>query len=397
MTDTEQHQEAALGDWDPLAPEHVADPTANLDEVRRRCPVAYSEQFGGFWSLLRHRDVVAAARDTARFSSEPQFAVPKLNMGVQWVPQQADPPLHRHYRRIVNPYFLNSRLQSFRPTLERIANELIDGFVDRGEADLAHEFNRPLPATALCLLLGRPTDDAAAIDRWTRELVRCGAEGDMPGIMALYDEMMAFARDWMAQRRAEPGDDLMSGLLAAEIEGRPLTDDEIVGTFLTLVNAGHNTVTNTLGSAQLCLAEDPALADRLRRSPELVPAAVEEFVRLAGAVQGLARTTTVEVEVGGRTIPAGSPVVLMFAAASRDEEVFDAPTELRLDRRPNAHANFGVGIHKCVGEHLARLELAVGLTELLRRIPRFEVAGEVAVAQWPTIGVYSLPVRFPAA
>lgn len=384
-------------DWDPLAPEHMTDPTKGLDEVRERCPVAFSEQFGGFWSVLRHADVVAVARDTERFSSAPQFSVPKLDTGIPWVPQQADPPMHRHYRRIVNPYFFNSRLDSFKPVLADIANSLIDGFVERGEADLAREYNRQLPATALCLLLGVSTDHASMFDRWTRELVRCGAEYDMAGIMALYDEMIGFATEWMHQRRADPTDDVMSGMLAASIDGRPLTEDEIVGMFLTLVNAGHNTVTNTLGSAQLHLARFPELRQQLIDDPSLIPHAVEEFVRLFGAVQGLARTTNTDVEIGGRTIPAGSPVVLMFAAASRDGAVFDRPTECVLDRPSNPHVSFGAGIHKCVGEHLARIELIVGIRELLARIPHYEVSGDIAVAQWPTIGVYSLPVRFATA
>lgn len=383
-------------DWDPISAESIADPVAEHRRMRHGCPVVHSEQFGGFWALFRHNDIVGAARDTGTFVSAPTFSWPKLDIGVPWVPLQADPPHHQVYRKIITPFFRGSRLAEFEPILRQYTNKFIDAFIDRGEVDVAEELNIPVPATALCLLMGLPLDNWSNLNRWTVDLVAAGARGDMEALTAVYDEMFAFVDEWSARRRAEPTDDLMSAMLAGEIDGRPLNDGEIQGMFVLLLTAGHETTSNNLSSAMRHLASRPDQRERLRADPDLMPSAVDEFVRLGSPVQGLARTTTRDVEVDGTTIPAGSPVVLMFASGSRDESVFDDADECVLDRDTRKHLSFGSGIHRCIGEPLARIEMRVVLTEWLRRVESWDVAGEPEPAMWPAIGYHKLPITFTA-
>lgn len=385
----------ASNDWDPLSPENAADAPAVHAEMRERCPVAHSEQFGGFWSLFNYDDIVAAARDTATYVSAPTFSVPKLDLGFPWIPLQSDPPLHRQYRGMLNPFFLRSRLEGFEPKLRDLTVSYMDSIMAvEGPVDIAQALNVPLPAAALCMLMGRPVEHAKIFHQWVVELTRCGRVGDMEGLGELYEQMSVYAQQWAEESRANPSDDLMSALVAAEVDGRPLSDAELNGMFVLTANAGHETVSNTLGCAMVWLAEHPEDLDTLASNPDLMPTALEEFVRYAGAVQGLARTTTRDVQVGERDIPAGSEVVLMFGSGSRDEKEFEAADRCVLDRAPNHHLGFGIGAHRCIGEHLARIELRVVLEEFVKRVGSVSVIdSESDKTLWPAHGYHSLTVE----
>lgn len=393
--DERQPETTPASDWDPIGPDNIADPVSVHRQMRGECPVAYSEQFGGFWSVFDYADIVRVARETDDFISAPQFMVPNLDVGgVPWVPLQADPPMHRQYRKIINPFFVASRLESFEPRLRQVTNELIDTFAARGHADLATELNIPLPATAICLLLGLPDTAWIKFHEWTIGIVAAGNRGDHQALADVFDDLFAFAREWMGQRRAEPSDDVMSAMLAAEVDGRPLTEQEIFGMFVLLASAGHETTSNALSSAMHYLATHPEDRRRLREEPELMPTAVEEFIRVFAPVQGQGRTTAKDVTIGDRTLPSNQPIMLMFASGSRDEKKFERPDECIIDRNDKSHVSFGIGIHRCMGEHLARLEMRVVLETLLQRIPDFEIDGPTEGAMWPAIGFHKLPVRF---
>ena len=381
-------------DWDPMTPENYLDPVSVHRELRNRCPVAHSEQFGGFWALFSRDDIVAATKQPEIFSSVPAITIPAFSVAdAPWVPLQSDPPQHRQYRKIINPFFYASRLESFEPELLRLTNDFIDDFIERGEADIVEELNLRLPATAICLLLGLPVDSWRQIHEWTVTIIAAANSGDFETVGATYAAMYEFADQWMEERRAHPGEDVMSALVTAEIDGRPLTQSEIRGAFTLLVIAGHETTSNALGNAMYLFATQPEVADRLRKNG-IDDAAMEELVRYCCPVQGMARTTTADVEMGGRVIPAGSPVALMFGSGSRDEHTFAQPDAFDPDREAHQPLTFGWGPHRCMGEQLARMELKIVLETVLERLEGLELAGEPKPCLWPSIGFHGLPVRF---
>lgn len=382
------------GDWDPLGEHSLTAPEECDGRMRRECPVAYSDRWGGFWSLFTHEDVAHAVRDTTTYVSTPTQSWPPMDTGAPWLPLQSDPPLHRQYRTPLIPFFRGERVASFEPRIAELTNELIDAFADRGSADVAAELTIPLPAMGMCLLLGLPEENWRHFYRWTTTIVDAGTNGDLLAIGAAFAEITEFADRWIAARRAEERDDVVHAMLGSRVDGRPWTDAEMRGTFTLLFAAGHQTTADALAYAIRHLATHPDDRRRLRDDPGLLPQATVEFVRLSSPIRSLARTTTRDVELRGRTIPAGSPVTLMWGAASRDEAVFDEPDEFRPERDNRRHLSFGSGVHRCLGEELAKLEIRVVLRELLRRIPDFALDGDGVRSSWPTNGWHSLRLTF---
>lgn len=388
--------EQRTSDWDPLSERSVRCPAEHDNEVRQKCPVAWSDQWDGFWGAFSHEAISQIARDTDSFISAPTQTWPPMNTGAPWLPLQSDPPVHRQYRKPLVPFFRGERVASFEPRITELANELIDKFAGRGHADFAFDLNIPLPAMGICLLLGLPEKDWEYFYRWTTTIVESSATGDMEAIGTCFQEVVAFADNWIAERRNESRDDIVDAMLRSEVDGRPLTDNEIRGTFTLIFSAGHQTTADALTSAMIYLAEHPEDRRRLVEHPELLPAATVEFIRLAAPIRALARTAAKDTEVSGRLIKAGEPVTLMFGAGSRDETVFENPDAFDPERDNRRHLAFGTGIHRCIGEELAKLEVRVVLQELLKRIPDWELDGEGDRSSWPTNGYHKLPVRFPA-
>jgi cytochrome P450 len=382
-------------DWDPASELSVNRPEDNDGQMRRTCPVAYSGQWGGFWSLFRHEDVTRAVRDTDSFLSTPTQVWPPMNTGAPWLPLQSDPPAHRQYRQPLVKFFRGERVLSFEPKITALTNQLIDGFIGQGSVDIARELNIPLPAMGMCLLLGLPESDWTYFYRWTTTIVDASTTGDMAAIGACFTEITDFADRWIVSRREDDKDDVVGAMLKATIDGQPWTDNEIRGTFILLFSAGHQTTADALTYAVRHLAAHPGDRRRLAENPDLIPDATVEFVRLSAPIRALARTTARDVEIGERTIPASSPVTMMWGAASRDETVFDCPDEFRPERDNRQMIAFGSGIHRCLGEELAKLEIRVVLRELLRRIPDFEIEGDGVRSSWPTNGYHSLLLKFP--
>lgn len=386
--------QVVTNDWDPLEPGGKS--AAEQDgEMRHTCPVAHSDTWGGFWSLFRHEDISHAVRDTDTFISAPTQVFPPMDTGAPWLPLQSDPPSHRQYRLPLLPFFRPERVAGFEERLVELTNSLIDDFIDAGEADVAAKLNIPLPAMGMCLLLSLPESNWEHFYRWTTTIIDCSVEGDIDGIRDCFAEISDFANTWVAERREVSKGDVVDAMLQAEIDGRPWTENEIQGTFVLLFSAGHQTTADALSYAMHHLATHPEDRRRLCEHPELIANAVVEFVRLSAPIRALARTTTREVEVNGRTIPEGQPVVMMWGSGSRDEEVFDHPDEFDIDRDNRKHLCFGFGIHRCLGEELARLEISVVLREFLARIPDFELAGDSVQSSWPANGFHNLPIRFP--
>jgi cytochrome P450 len=381
-------------EWDPTAYEDVADRMAQMADIRRRCPVAYTEARGGQWTVSRYKDLVAVASDPATFSNgkAPRF-------GRRLPPLEVDPPEHSIFRRALQSFWLPSRMRKLEPSIQAATDSLLHPLLERGEGDLARGLAYPLPVMALCAQLDISFEHWEQVKTWAEESL--GAESPDAEERALakvaHDHLMSLASRIVSERRLnprDPEDDITSAMLALEIDGEPIDDDLVAGVLRLLISAGHNSTTNALGNTFLYLATNQDAQDALRAAPEKIPVAVEELLRWESPVQEMPRWATADAEIHGRSIREGDRLGMLWAAGNRDEEIFPEPDACILDRKPNRHLAFGYGIHTCIGAPMARMELKIAVRELLSRTRRFEVAGEVVRKPYHHMGVSHLPTAF---
>jgi len=384
-----------MSDFDPLAPETFTSFHEEFTELRQRCPVAHSDAYNGFWALTRYDDVVAAVKDPELFTTTVQNVVPKLAFTGRRPPLHLDPPEHTPYRTALNPYFTSERMAELEPRLREVIGGLLQPIVDAGGGDICEDFTYRLPGYVFAEFFNLTPELGLRIREASRAFnlaVQDFVDEEVKRTsLALYE----IAREIIAMRRAEPldpADDPATGLLRTG-----LPEDMLLGTIRQFIVVGMIAPSVFIGSMVIHLAEHEDLQRQLREDPSLVPAAVEEYLRLLTPYRGFARTPTRDVEIRGRVIPKDDPVAVVFASANRDEDVFPDPHRFILNR-PNIrqHVAFGVGPHRCAGAPLGRLMLRLTLEELLARASRIDVVGEPRMTRWPEWGTLSVPVRLAA-
>jgi cytochrome P450 len=374
--------------WDPQDPEVLQDQRAAYDEMRTHCPVAHSEVMG--WSLFDHADVTAVAGDPIAFSS----ATRRLA-----IPNGMDPPQHTDYRGALEPYFSAERLAAFEPRSRQIARDLIAAMRDRDQVEAIAEFVDPFAHQALCAFMGWPVEDWNRISGWTHGNLDAAFRKDREAGARLAREFAAYVTDILRERRAEGrSSDMMSDLTRLTVRGTPLDDEQIVGLLRTWT-AGHGTVAAALGIVIRYLAEDVELQARLWLEPGLIEAAVWEILRTDGPLVSNTRTASQDAEIGGQLVRAGERISLMWMAANRDPAAFTDPEHVVVERRHHDNLLFGAGIHHCLGESLAILNVRVAVEEMLREVDRFELATPRALARavYPSNGLKELPLRLRTA
>ncbi len=347
-----------------------ADPVGCYDALRSRGRAFWSPLLGGFWVLTRYDDVRAVLQDPEVWSSR-DSAIPARE--VRLLPVNLDPPEHTKYRRIVNGPFSPTSVAGLEEDVRGVTRALMDeieaGLADGDEVDLLEDFAKPLPSRIFCAIFGLPVDQWREFVGWTEQVLH---SSDLEARAAATAQLRAYLAELIVARREAPRDDLLSLLVAAEVDGVRLTDAELVDFAHTLFTAGLDTVTNAIAFVLRHLGEHPRERRRLVDEPDLAAAAVEEYLRLYGFVQ-LTRTATRDTTVGGVQVRRGERVLLPLASAGRDETEFGPLDEVDLERHPNRHLAFGAGPHRCVGSHLARLELQVVVQEWHARFPAYEV------------------------
>jgi cholest-4-en-3-one 26-monooxygenase len=372
--------------------------------LRRHAPVfRHREANGpGFWAITRHADVVRISRDPATFTQAPSLFIEDLPPGnLRDHPDvmiNMDPPRHTRFRALVSKGFTPRVIQHLEGRIREVVTDLIDAFAGRGTVDFVSGFASELPLRIILELVGVPREDQAQMLEFSTRFFGAldpdyqGGPVDLETIML---NMHSAAHRLAEARRREPKDDMLSALMAAEVDGQKLSYAEFGGFFRLLLSAGHDTTKNLLSNGLLALIEHPGERRRLLAAPSLIPSAVEEMLRFAPSAFYFRRSAARDTEVRGQKIAAGDKVVLWYAAANRDEEVFRDPDTFDVGRTPNEHLTFGVGTHYCLGPALARLEARVAFEELLRRLPDVELAGPVTRLRSNWIhGVKSMPVRF---
>jgi len=386
----------------PFSLDHGRSLHAWLARMRRDRPV-HRDPWTGVWTLYRYADVAAAAADASAFSSETWRLSPG-GLGTQALTvgnlTAMDPPRHRLLRNLVSPWFTARAVARLAPRIEQIAEELLDRVADQDGMDLVQGLSRPLPVMVISDLLGLPRSDCDQLGDWADRLMSFdGTDArDLAAQQRSADiqrTVLDYLRGQFRRRQAAPGDDLISQLTRADIEGQRLGEDEAVNFVNLLLLAGHVTTTQMLANLVLSLDEHDLLG-AVRDGPALIPGAIEETLRYRPVISSNMRITTRPVTVAGQSVPARQFVSLSFLSANRDEQQFPEPDRFDVRRHPNRHLGFGHGIHYCLGAPLAHLEIAIALRALLCRFPTCKVAGgQILYYEMPgVVGPRSLPVVF---
>ena len=361
-----------------ITSDFAAQPQPVYRELVTKCPFA-RQALLGTPVLSRYADVLWALRHPEIFSSEMEMHM-ALGTERPMIPQQIDPPAQTKFRKILDPRFSKKRMLEIAPDVRRHANELIDAFLVRGECEFDREFAVPLPCTAFLSLMGLSQSELPRFLRIKDMIIRPQTLMESPTLEAAQAmrkeagrQIYAFFGDVIDERRRNPGSDMVSYLLETEIDGQRLTREEILDVSFLLILAGLDTVTATLGCNIAYLAANPAQRRRLVEKPELIPAAVEELLRWETPVTAVPRLVKQDVEIHGATLKKGEMVTLLIGASNVDGTEFTEPERVDFERERNKHLAFGGGPHRCLGSHLARLELEVALQVWHERIPDYRI------------------------
>jgi len=393
---------------DLLSPDSFASgqPHGQFDWLRTNQPVAWHDEpnGAGFWAVTRHADVWAVDRDFQTYSSEPTIMITDPladagSFGPHKMMLMMDPPEHTGFRKLIRSEFTEPAARLRGERIRQLARQIVDAVIERGECDFVDQVAGEMPSFVIAELMGLPLEDGRELYKLT-EIIHTAPEALPPGAGGqAVMKMFEYGSKVIAEKRARPGDDLASKLLACEVDGRRLEDMEFLLFFLLLVDAGGDTTRNLLSGGLLALMDNPdqyawLMADLDAR----LPTAREELLRWTSPVIYMRRTAKHDAELAGQRIRAGDKVVMYFGAANRDPAVFERPDALDLSRAENPHIAFGTGPHGCLGQHIARIEIDAMLREVLTRMKAFELAAPV---EWLPSNFISgpkvMPLKFRAA
>ena len=380
--------------YDIFAPEYIKNPFPIWDELRDQCPVAHTDLWGGSWMPTRYEDLFNIARDIQHFSSRdvlvaPGGAGPQGEEADESIPEElrdynlgappitSDPPEHTWARRLLLKPFSAKEIDKWVPETRELCRTLIDDIIENGQADAAVDYAQQIPPRVIASMLGIPKEMSSTFTEWVRGALELGLTNvDVQG--EAMRNIYLYLWERIQEHKEHPKDDLISYLLSAKVAGEPVPEPHVLGTCFLLLLAGIDTTWSSIGSALWHLAQHPEDRARLVAEPELMPTAVEELLRAYSPVT-MARVVTEDYEYNGCKMSEGDKLLMNFPAANRDPEKFKDPDKVIIDREENPHIAFGVGIHRCAGSNLARMEMRVALEEWLARIPEFRLADPEAV------------------
>ncbi len=376
------------------------DPFSWYREMRGSRPVYYDSE-NELWDVFRYDDTQRILMDPATFSSEvaQRMMTDEEKKQVTGEPSilNLDPPRHRQLRSLVTQAFTPRTVARLEGRVTAIVDEYLDKVASMGRMDIIADLAYPLPVTVIAELLGVPTSDQAQFKHWSDTVVSTSREEAMQA----FKEMGQYFGRITKERRADPKEDLISELIAAQVDGQHLTDGELISFYVLLLVAGNETTTNLLGNALWCFDEHPETMEELRANPALLPSAIEEVLRYRSPVQRLIRIASSDVVIRGHEIKAGQLVSPWLGSANRDPDQFPDAETFKIDRTPNRHVAFGHGIHFCVGAPLSRLEAKIALDMLLKRFKDIKRDRSVSLQRIPAasafFGVQALPVTFTRA
>ncbi len=415
MTDKNRNENGCpvhdwASDYDVMDEGYTRDPGPVWQELRGKCPIAHTTRWGGSWMPTRYEDIQELAKMVPTLSSRTVTVIPPdpalreeliadlKAYGTENPPITADPPEHSPFKRLILPFFSPRAVAGYQQMTEDLCNSLLDTLVARRKAgdtlcDGAVEYAQQIPPRVIAFILGIDLARADEFTRWTQELLELG-QTDSRLRMEARHKIRDFFFEEVAKRRENPTDDVISSLLAAEVEGEKLSDHQVAGICNLLLVAGIDTTWSSIGSALYHFATHREDRRRIAAEPDLLPTAIEELLRFYSPVT-MARKVTEEIDFQGAEMKPGDKVLMTFPAANRDPDVFERPDEVVLDRQQNRHIAFGTGIHRCAGSNLARMELQVALRLWFERFPEFELVSEEGVtwAGGQVRGPRNVPIR----
>ena len=400
MTKSEIHRSAApVTDWatdfDHARSEYNENAPEIWAELRTGCPIAHTDRYGGAWLPVRHADVSQIAYDTEHFTSESvvvKWARPEGSRPIGGAPPiTSDPPFHHEARRLILPAFNQQKVAALEPEIRRFCRQLIDNMGNADVIDAADQYAKHIPPAVIAQMLDLPVEDGDKFREFVHTALESIAE-DQDVQQLGWQKLDEYLDLRITERSQNLGEDLLSYLLQAKIFDRQLSPEHVRGTVALLLIAGIDTTWSAIGASLLHLATHPKDLARLVAEPDLIPIAIEEFLRAYAPVT-MARVVAKDVEVGGCPMKQGDWVLLPFPAANRDPQVFENADEVIIDREVNRHAAFGLGIHRCIGSNLARLEMRVAIEEFIARFPEFAVDESIRVT-W-SVGQVRGPRRLP--
>jgi cytochrome P450 len=384
-------------DLDPLETFDLYDPAVadglydTLAGARERCPVSHSSANGGFFLVSRYEDVKTILTDDDTFRSSPGKALP-LRQTQPMPPLDTDPPMHREFRVLLNRFFSRRGLEPYEAAIRDIARATVDTWIEAGTCEFVEDYGNPFTATVLAKII-LAVDDLEEIRRVQHLVESVGTAN----AATAWQELAAFVTTLLQEREraAEQPDDVLGAILHGTVDGRSLTESERIGTTVVLLLGGLDTTQSAMSNIMCRLAQDRDLQERLGASG-LTAAALEEFLRIDSPVTALARHVATDTVLGGVELHPGDHVLVHYASANRDEAVFDEPDQLDLERDKNPHAAFGLGIHRCIGLHLARMSIAASFEEILDRVEDIRVAPGAEIHFTPGIVRHpkALPITF---
>ncbi len=386
-----------INDFDHTDPRWTEDPYPLWDKMRGASPVVHTNRFQGCYMPTTYEAVRQISHDTEHFSSRRVIVRderPEVQKNAA-PPITSDPPEHKPAKQLLLPPFTPDAMKRLEPRVRAICNELIDQFISDGQCDAATRYTKHIPVRTICYMLGIPESDSDLFIKWIHQILELSIKDESMLVQAV-QEMTAYFSEHIEARRKRPGDDLISYLLnARDKNGQPLEDSHVMGTVRLTLIAGIDTTWSAIGASLWHLAKTASDRKRLLAEPQLMPTAVEELLRAYAPVT-MAREVVKETTIEGCPVKPGNMVLLSFPAANRDPAAFPDADKVVLDRRENRHAAFGLGVHRCVGSNLARMEITVALEEWLKRIPEFRLdpAGKVAWSQGTVRGPRQLPILF---
>ena len=382
-------------DFDQTDPRWTENPFPIWEELRATSPVVHTERFLGCYLPTTFEAVKQIAYDTEHFSSRRVVVRDVRPEPAPAPPITSDPPEHKPAKQLLLPPFTPDAVKKLEPRVRAICNELIDEFIEDKGCDVAGRYAKHIPVRTIAHMLGIPEADSDFFIKWIHEILELGIK-DQAILMQAVQEMGEYFAGHIEHRKKHPTDDLISTLMnARDKNGQPLSDVHVLGSLRLLLIAGIDTTWSAIGASLWHLAKTPADRERLVAEPELLPSAIEEFLRAYSPVT-MAREVMKETTISGCPVKPGNMLLLSFPAANRDPAVFPDADKVVIDRKQNPHAAFGLGIHRCVGSNLARMEMTVAIEEWLKRIPDFTLdpAGKVTWSEGTVRGPRQLPVLF---
>ena len=387
-------------DWDHTDPQWVNDPYPIWQDLRTRCPVAHTDRYGGGWFPTTHEVVSAIANDTDRFTSRlvvvthnkyPEGAPPAPIGGAP--PITSDPPFHSIARRLLLPAFAPGPINALEPQIRALCRQHLDGLVGEEFIDAATQYAQFIPPGVIAHMLGFPPEDGEQFRDFVHVVLDL-IDLDPEVRASLFLPMAEYLDRQIAEHLVNPRDDLTNYLLNVEVAGEKLAPEHVRGSMVLILIAGIDTTWSAIGSSLWHLASHPDDLARLVNEPDLMPVAIEEFLRFYAPVT-MARLVKHDMDYLGCPMKQDDWILLGFPAANRDPDVFEDADKFIIDRAENRHVAFGLGIHRCAGSNLARLELRVAIEEFIKRYPRFELAdpGAVTWAQGQIRGPRNIPLR----